>query len=413
MTTPGPVKIYCCSSCSNSYAQRTIATGNNIRARYRSDGKLDAPMLQLTPPLVVCPICRHVEQTSELVLVAKYYAYLGFVPRGEHHLHEELARKYLDTPWLEVPTADECLEYVHGCDLGDGEVALRLFTLQRINDQRLGELSALVWASKFERIKALRAQGDRRVGRWEFNRLANAFRAGKLPVIELDDLLKFEWKCSPIHDGHCDNLIQLLRLLELSSAKDTGIMRAEILRELGEFDAALEVLACEHAYADGGRAEQLLLACEVECAMPFTYAQGFDHEEYEYDWQLRHYRPENDLESKGVDYPPVFHIGNRDWWVKVLGMLHHNWVLIDGEEGGPVTVYFFCDGGLTKSPTGYSLKQLRGRCAIVDSVGFNSLAQAQRALTKDGFSRLALTPGPWLGETPKGLFFDARSALSS
>lgn len=408
MTTPGPVKIYRCGNCSALFARRTIASGNTLRARYRSDGKMDAPMLPLSPPLVACPACRNVLPSSTLEPIDQYRAYLGFVPRDEHAPQLMLSEKYKDAPWLDVPSANECLEFVRGADLGDQEVRLRLFTVQRVNDERLLALSPVVWFKKLERIKALRAQGDKKTGRRQFQRLASACRAGELPVIELADFLKFGWSIAPLSTDQVDNAEQLLKLLEHSGSEESKLLRVELLRELGRFDEAMLLL--DDDFDDGGRAEQLLLACESRCAEPFTYANGYDHEGYEYDWHLRRYRPEDEPEISGDEDPPVFHIGNRDWWVKVLGMLQHNWALIDRNDDGSVAVYFFHDGGGTKSPTGYSWRQLRGRCAVVDSLPFKSMSQAREGLERYGFFQLKKTPGPWVGEEPRGIIYDARGS---
>ena len=364
-------------------------------------------MLPLSPPLVACPACRNVVPSSTLEPIDQYRAYLGFVLRDEHAPHLMLAEKYKDTPWLEVPSANECLEFVHGADLGDQEVRLRLFTVQRVNDERLFALSPVVWFKKLERIKALRARGEKKTGRRQFQRLASACRAGELPVIELAYFLKFGWSIASFTARQYDNAVQLLKLLEHSGSEESKLLRVELLRELGRFDEAMLLL--DDDFDDGGRAQQLLVASEARCAEPFTYANGYDHEGYEFDWQLRRYTPEDELEISGDEDPPVFHIGNRDWWVKVLGMLQHNWALIEENDNGSVTAYFFHDGGVTKSPTGYSWQQLRGRFAVVDSLTFDSMEQARQGLELIGFSRLVETPGPWMGEEPKGVFFDARA----
>ena len=97
-----------------------------------------------------------------------------------------------------------------------------------------------------------------------------------------------------------------------------------------------------------------------------------------------------------------------DWWVKVLGMLQHNWALIETKDKG-VTVYFFHDLGTTVGSMGpYKLSQLRNRCAIIDSLDFESSEAAIEALDANGFNRLVDYPGPWDGSQPHGNFYDAR-----
>ena len=55
--TPGPTLIYSCSSCEKNVAYRTIDSGNNVGARFWTDGKRDAPMLPEEPWLIKCPHC--------------------------------------------------------------------------------------------------------------------------------------------------------------------------------------------------------------------------------------------------------------------------------------------------------------------------------------------------------------------
>lgn len=110
--------------------------------------------------------------------------------------------------------------------------------------------------------------------------------------------------------------------------------------------------------------------------------------------------------------PPLFEIKSRDWWFKVLEMLCHNWALIEEGQYKSVTVYFFHDQGGTNgrdSGASYTSRQRKGRCAIVDSLEFETVDDAVLALGWNGFQRLAERPGPWDGEQPHGNFFDARA----
>ena len=112
-----------------------------------------------------------------------------------------------------------------------------------------------------------------------------------------------------------------------------------------------------------------------------------------------------DFDTSG---PPEFFIKSKDWWVKVLGMLQHNWALIEQLEG-KIAIYFFHDMGSTKGfLNDYTLKQLKNRCAVVDSLEFNSIDEAKEALYRNGFERLEENPGPWDGYQPYGNFYDAR-----
>ena len=110
--------------------------------------------------------------------------------------------------------------------------------------------------------------------------------------------------------------------------------------------------------------------------------------------------------------PSVFHIITRDWWVKPIGMLVHNWALIEENPRGTVTVYFFHDEGSVKGggehPSPYPLSEIQKLAAVVDSLDFQSMADAIAGLEDNGFRRLAEYPGPWQGMEPVGDFYDAR-----
>ena len=110
--------------------------------------------------------------------------------------------------------------------------------------------------------------------------------------------------------------------------------------------------------------------------------------------------------------PKTLNFDNRDWWVKPIEMLVHNWALIEETSRGTVTVYFFHDegavkgGGAEKSP--YRLSEIEGLSAVVDSLDFESQGDAIAGLGHNGFYRLAQCPGPWEGAEPAGDFYDAR-----
>ena len=110
-----------------------------------------------------------------------------------------------------------------------------------------------------------------------------------------------------------------------------------------------------------------------------------------------------------LDGPPLFEIRSRDWWVKILGMLSHNWALIEETSTG-ATVYFFHDGGTTKGfDARFKFHQLDNRVAVVDSLDFESSEEAEHALMRNGFDLLEETPGPWVGMQPEGNYYDARA----
>ena len=107
--------------------------------------------------------------------------------------------------------------------------------------------------------------------------------------------------------------------------------------------------------------------------------------------------------------PPVFEIQSREWWIKVLGMLQHNWALIDERAGGSATVYFFHDGEVGMGCYGYSRAHLKGRYAIVDSLNFESVQLAEDALARNGFRPHGDDERLGSDVKPRGSFYDVRA----
>ncbi len=105
---------------------------------------------------------------------------------------------------------------------------------------------------------------------------------------------------------------------------------------------------------------------------------------------------------------PLFEIYSDDWWVKVLGMLQHNWALIE-TSNKKTTAYFFHDLGIQSGYSKrYKIYQLKNRCAVVDSLDFESIKAAELELQQNGFMRLKDNPGPWESSQPNKNFYDAR-----
>jgi hypothetical protein len=208
--------------------------------------------------------------------------------------------------------------------------------------------------------------------------------------------------------------IELLEELIANAYGDTGeksfLFQAELYRELSRFDEAAAVLNRDFDFESGAVAEQLMLAIEAKKSEIFYFELDSTYE-LSYAWQMRRFITETptDHENDFEMNPPCFKISNRDWWVKVLGMLQHNWALIEEDRNGATTVYFFHDGGMTLGSTGYRLSEIRSRCAVVDSLNFPNKEDALQALDKNGFFRLTERPGPWMNDYPRGHFYDARA----
>jgi len=191
------------------------------------------------------------------------------------------------------------------------------------------------------------------------------------------------------------------------------LLVSELNRELGRFEEAKKILDENQFTFSAGRAEQLMQNIETK-NREFFYFSEEDDDDFAWLWKARVYQEEVpvDCQYEGVD-PPVFKIGNRDWWVKVLGMESHNWALIEKQEGLQTVVFFFqgsCeyDSSLDDDPLGPTRK--RNRDAVIDQLEFQSVSEAIVGLKRNGFSRLKETPGPWMGSEPRGLFYDGREA---
>ena len=64
-------------------------------------------------------------------------------------------------------------------------------------------------------------------------------------------------------------------------------------------------------------------------------------------------------------------LNSRDYWFKVVDMLHHNWALIETED---------------KENQSFFIGDISG---IFDELIFDSKTEAQRSLSENGFKRLA------------------------
>lgn len=351
--TPGPTLTYSCPVCDGCFSISTIASGNTVGAKFRSDGKMDAPMLPCTPPLLGCPHCRTLIQASTLKPVAEG-APDAFLADGNR---EEAAQNEYGLPLGYLPvTVDQCINYINqAVSQIDDEAGLRIYAWHLINDAR----------------------------------------------IAADE---FKLDAAATH-----NLVTLLSLLK-SASEEEVLTKVEILRELGRFPEAAIMLDQDFKPALASFAEQLMLAIEAKNPNPFVFAESGwgGSTRFRWAWVARRHNETAPEESPDDLNPPLFRISNRDWWVKVLGMLSHNWALIETGIGGKAIVFFVHDGGQVRGKTPFEYRKVKDRCAIVDSLEFDSEVEAQVKLRQNGFERILIDPGPWLEEVPEGHFYDAR-----
>lgn len=176
--TQGPTIIRQCPGCTNTLAQFTIGSGNLLRAEFWTDGFRRAPMSPMLPALVKCPHCQKLFWIEDAKKLAQR---MGSRDEGD--------------PWR---NAKEPLEPVESEYLVAAEAA---------NISRARELYA------------------RQRAWW----LANDPARG-------DPKQKAEWT-----EARKKNLNRLAALLDESKEREL-IAKAEIARELGEFDRCLQLL---------------------------------------------------------------------------------------------------------------------------------------------------------------------------
>jgi hypothetical protein len=314
---------------------------------------MDAPMLPTTPLLAACPHCKSVVFWPETTTVASYETYIprffsSAEPEPKQIEYEKqqfaLETKYKGEPGYADATSTQVAAFLKNNELSEKhEHSLRMQFWWLFNDDRMG-----------------------------LNREA----------------------LSPEEQKNLKKLLQLIG----PGSDSMMLLSSEIYRELGQFEEATHCLDFDFQENQAARAEQLMLAIEKESTLPFRFVSNDNQYDYEYAWIQRRYSAEDPSKYNFADLnPPVFKISNRDWWVKVLGMLCHNWALIERNPDGNAIVYFFQD-----TPHG-------DRPAIIDSLEFQSILQARQALLNNDFKILRSYSGPWMGCEPKGFIYDNRS----
>lgn len=207
---PGPEQVVACPTCGMLERRRTLISGNTLGARVWSDGKVVAPMLPKNPDVVLCHGCGEcywladaravgtidlwpAEEAPERSPLLEKARELGLSPPSGH------ARQAVDPEWTAAPWVREPseAEYYDALARGlavtsDQERSLRILAWWRSNDPERG-------------VVPHRSGGSAPANRRE------------------------------------ENLRALAALIDASNAESL-LLKAEVLRELGEFDAALEIL---------------------------------------------------------------------------------------------------------------------------------------------------------------------------
>ena len=363
---PGPIIVKRCSECGGLLKQRTISSGNTRRAKVWTDGEMLAPMLPITPPLIRCGHCDSIIWSQDLENVDSYETYIGYRAlsddKDEYEVHkkklEEKMSIYESTPYYEKPTVEELFQYLDSAKLlPDKEIVVRL----------------RAW------------------------RLGNDIRRNTDEII-------------PLTINEINNLKRSLPLL-FDQGYESSLVTAEIKRELGDFDGARDLILNGHfSENEMDSAEFILELIENEDSQVCLITKDESRE-----WRIRrrvNNRSKKSLKIRKINPkgPPVFEINSRDWWFKVLGMLCHNWALIEVNSKCSVTVYFFQDHASSDGfDEDYDDQRFATRIPIVDSIDFDDIEDAKFALKNNSFNRLEENPGPWDGQEPEGVFYDDRS----
>jgi len=201
--------------------------------------------------------------------------------------------------------------------------------------------------------------------------------------------------------------IFLERLIDESpwSGEEKALNSSELCRELGRFTEAKKLLGRKFNFKWVPRAEQLMRAIDAESTEIFELLPD-DAMDFVGAWRSRGY--EVWLPTKKYEPPPEFIIGNRNWWVKTLGMLSRNWALVECVSEGPSVVYFFNDSAdyelIEYDPTRYTT--ILVDMPIIDHLDFESLSAAIKQLRKNGF--IPVEESSWGNELPMGKIYDAR-----
>lgn len=178
--TPGPTLIYSCSTCEKNIAYRTINSGNTFGARYWTDGKRDAPMLPEEPWLIKCPHCDTFIWVDELTQLGEI----------DHWYSEGInAVEFADVQSAITPS---CLDYAY-------------FNMDTVSDPQ---------KERYVRLQTW----------WAFNDCRR--KSEEIPLSSME----------------IENLHAFINLLDENEENDR-LMKAEVLRELGEFTVAEKLLS--------------------------------------------------------------------------------------------------------------------------------------------------------------------------
>ena len=193
--TPGPEVIISCPECKALSRFSTMASGNTFGSTLWSDGYRYSPMLEPSIPVIQCDDCSRIFlkwKAEEVGQYSRFSREIGF----EHTEEKETPAVWKRAPRIKAPKEDD---FYKAIDEGLSE-----------NKQEEKNLRLTAW--------------------WQSNDNCR------------DGFSLFgKKKKFPAPEEREKNMEKLLGLLDKTNPNDQ-IMAAEILRQLGRFDEALEVL---------------------------------------------------------------------------------------------------------------------------------------------------------------------------
>lgn len=209
MARPGPDKIILCPLCSSLAACQTWMSGNTFGIRLWSDGKSIAPMLHPEPLIVKCPHCNGCYWRHDAKESGEMYRFRPDPDDKEAQINPD---------WIAAPRVEDPCEadYFKAIDEGFAKTP---------EQERI--LRILAWWSSNDKFR-------------ENNTASN-------------------WSLS---EAGRRNLEALIALLDESEVNDL-IRKAEVLRELGQFERATELLARITSEGHTGVVRQLCSFCDV------------------------------------------------------------------------------------------------------------------------------------------------------
>jgi hypothetical protein len=180
---PGPDRILECPACFAPVAHETLLSGNSFGAAFYTDGYMHAPMLPRVRAIVRCPLCS-----------------AAFVRRNAKVLGDAPSRPGPNQQWKDT---------------------------QQVTRAEVSDYATILSSASFEPDLEIAL----RVDRWQ---LSNHNRRG-LPLSDPGP---------PMDSGEVASLERLASLLDANDP-EARVMLAEIRRELGQFEQALDLLSGE------------------------------------------------------------------------------------------------------------------------------------------------------------------------